>query len=82
MSRQATKKTKRQKASGLVQCALLLLIQFIIDSIYLHLQIIFPSLKKREVKMKDEAVVVERTIKDKIQKALNRRSTAGQVKAG
>ena len=59
-----------------------LLIHLIIDSIHLLPQIIFPSLKKREVKMKDEAVVVERTIKDKIQKALNRRSTAGQVKAG
>ena len=59
-----------------------LLIHLIIDSLHLLPQIIFPSLKKREVKMKDEAVVVERTIKDKIQKALNRRSTAGQVKAG
>ena len=32
--------------------------------------------------MKDTEVVVERTIKDKIQKALNRRSTAGQVWSG
>merc|ERR1712059_179575 len=45
-------------------------------------QIIFPCFNKVDGKMNDQVVVVEKTIKDKIQKALNRRSTAGAVWSG
>merc|ERR1711990_1220763 len=41
-------------------------------------QILFPCFNKADAKMNEQAVVVEKSIKDKIQKALNRRSTAGQ----
>merc|ERR1712141_585600 len=45
-------------------------------------QILFPCFNKADAKMNEQAVVVEKSIKDKIQKALNRRSTAGQVWSG
>merc|ERR1712209_267355 len=45
-------------------------------------QILFPCFNKADGKMNEQAVVVEKSIKDKIQKALNRRSTAGQVWSG
>merc|ERR1711990_606785 len=45
-------------------------------------QILFPCFNKADGKMNEQAVVVEKSIKDKIQKALNRRSHAGQVLSG